>query len=210
MLASLTPPEASEAPQPEAVVDSAAAPTPSAPAITDATDGAGQVDPELAAVFQEEAREAAEALKVHLQALAGNLQDRTAAGVAERVYHTLKGASATVGFSGISRVAAHLQDLLGSIAEGAQLLTAELLTRIVADTNRMMQLVGLPELTIGTGGSASVPASLEEFSSGTRCRTRRCRSLRWAPNRHPSRSVTSSRSEKKLPSPRPWRGWTRS
>jgi chemotaxis protein histidine kinase CheA len=166
LLASLAPAETADAAQPEAVVDTQAAPPPAAPTVTDATDGAGQVDPELAAVFQEEAREAADALKVHLQALAGNLQDKTAASVAERVYHTLKGASATVGFSGISRVAAHLQDLLGSIAEGAQLLTAELLTRIVADTNRMMQLVGLPELTIGTGGSAAVPASLDEFSFG--------------------------------------------
>ncbi len=158
-----------ESPHATAVVPTpppAATPLPPAPVPADATDGAGDVDPELAAAFQEEARESVEALKTHLQALAANLQDRETAGVAERVYHTLKGASATVGFIGVSKIASHLQDLFGFVAEGEQALTAEVFNRCVADTNRMLQLVGLPPLNIGTAGSIPVPASAEEFSFG--------------------------------------------
>src|SRR5262249_36860881 len=68
-----------------------------------------EIQAELQAIFQQEARESLVALQGHLQALYEEPANLSLAEPLERLYHTLKGASATVGLADVSELAAQLQ-----------------------------------------------------------------------------------------------------
>jgi chemosensory pili system protein ChpA (sensor histidine kinase/response regulator) len=103
---------------------------------------------ELIAIFQEEAREAVVALQGHLNTLATESGNCSAATPLERIYHTLKGAAATVGLTEVSRCAEKLQlgaeELIG-LTEPVNIVT---LTGFVDDTNALFALAGLDQLCV--------------------------------------------------------------
>ena len=69
-----------------------------------------EIDPDLAAVFAEEASSTLDMLDSALASLRTNLDDRTLLKSIERGFHTLKGAAATVGLAEVSARASDLQD----------------------------------------------------------------------------------------------------
>jgi chemosensory pili system protein ChpA (sensor histidine kinase/response regulator) len=103
---------------------------------------------ELLEVFQQEAREYLVGLQGHLHALGARPNDLAVAGQVERIYHTIKGAAATVGLAEVSARAALLQAQFEEVAEGTEPLTPALLGDALRNTNRMLQAADLPEITI--------------------------------------------------------------
>ena len=108
---------------------------------------AGHQD-ELLEVFQEEAREYLVGLQGHLRALGVRPNDLAVATQVERIYHTIKGAAATVGLTDVSLVAAQLQAQFEAVAEGGEPLTPPLLGEVLRNTNRMLRAANLPEISI--------------------------------------------------------------
>jgi chemosensory pili system protein ChpA (sensor histidine kinase/response regulator) len=101
-------------------------------------------DLELLEVFQSEARECLVALQGYLQTLSVSPSDREAALNLERIYHTLKGAAATVGLTDVSAAAADLQDTLEVAIEKGAPLTRGFLDALVDRTNALFAAAQLP------------------------------------------------------------------
>ncbi|HEY5957834.1 MAG TPA: Hpt domain-containing protein, partial [Polyangiaceae bacterium] len=96
---------------------------------------------ELQVVFQQEARESVVALQGYLASLAADPTNGTLAVPIERIYHTLKGASATVGMLAVSEQAAALQRR-SELAAVSGINRPEL-DVFIRDTNAMLVLAGL-------------------------------------------------------------------
>jgi HPt (histidine-containing phosphotransfer) domain-containing protein len=109
--------------------------------------GAGGHASELLAIFQREAREALVALQGHLEALARKRNDLGVAGHVERIFHTLKGASATVGLADVSAIAAGLQEHMEGVIHEGNEMTPELLRREPAGTDGLRTAPGVPNVT---------------------------------------------------------------
>jgi chemotaxis protein histidine kinase CheA len=119
---------------------------------------------ELRQVFDEEAREALGALRRELGLLANSPADPGAMGSLERLYHTLKGAAATVGLSEVSERAAALQRRMESLLEAGGPVSSEAQADLLAETNEMLNLARLPSLEASAGADA--PASATEQAHG--------------------------------------------
>jgi len=101
---------------------------------------------ELKEIFQQEAREALVALDGLLAALAADPTSRALAGHIERIFHTLKGASATVGLVEVSELAKELQVRMELVVDGGETVTPAFVDQLFADTNRVLAAAGLPGL----------------------------------------------------------------
>lgn len=117
--------------------------------------GQPEVEDELREVFQEEAREQLVALQGHLDALLADTQDLPAARHVERIFHTLKGAAATVGLVTVSAAAHSLQDRMQGVVERGEVITTDLLRTIVSDTRSLLASAGLPDVSLALRGDGS-------------------------------------------------------
>ncbi len=106
---------------------------------------AESIDRELAEIFQREAGEAALALKAQLSLLAQDREDLEAVANVERIFHTLKGAAATVGLAALSEKAAALQGRMEKVLEGELRLSPPVLTEVTAQTQQLLVEAGLVE-----------------------------------------------------------------
>ncbi len=118
-------------------------------------EGEAEVDKELAAIFQEEARELVVALQGHLQALVSDPTNVASADHVERIYHTLKGAAATVGLKEVSKIAEGLQKRMESVLESGVEVDAPFLDALLGDTRKLLRLANLPELEVGAQKQAA-------------------------------------------------------
>lgn len=126
------------------------------------------VERELLAIFQLEAREAVVALQGHLDALVESPSDRSAAAPIERIYHTLKGAAATVGLADVSAHAAALQQRAEDIVGGSGAVERSLLESLVADTNDLFAQAGLAEISVVARAAVARPHGVVSSSSELR------------------------------------------
>lgn len=107
---------------------------------------------ELQAIFQQEARELMAVLQGYLQALADRPNDMPIASQVERIYHTLKGASATVGLTAASELASELQRRMEQVCETAAPVTHAVIEELLEGTNRLFRTTGLPEIHVRVSG----------------------------------------------------------
>jgi len=105
------------------------------------------MDEELYRIFQEEARELVVALRGHLGTVTVN-QDPSALGPAERIFHTLKGAAATVGLSEVSRMAGELQQRVQQALDSGATTGTAFLDELLASTNRLLGAAGLGDIVL--------------------------------------------------------------
>lgn len=103
---------------------------------------------ELAQIFAQEAREHLIALQGYLSALSADHSDLSVASQIERLFHTLKGASATVGLEAVSTRAAELQQRMERVVEQGHVVDRAFMTELLRDTNSLLQDAGLPQVTI--------------------------------------------------------------
>ncbi len=108
-----------------------------------------EIEDELLGIFQEEGREAILALKGHLQTLWRNPSELTALRHAERLYHTLKGAAATVGLVRAAEVAATMQKKCEEALEGRATMDQALLENLREETNALCRATQLDEMILG-------------------------------------------------------------
>ncbi|MFO0744405.1 MAG: Hpt domain-containing protein [Myxococcota bacterium] len=101
---------------------------------------------ELAEAFRQEAREGLVTLQGYLQLLSNQPDDHGAAVQVERIFHTLKGASAAVGLSEVNRRARTLQHTMESVVSGDTKVTTRFLDDLVQQTNDMLTAAGVPTL----------------------------------------------------------------
>lgn len=136
---------ASEGTEPEFAFDEAVEPT-------------VEVADELREIFAQEAREHLVALQGHLSALTADPTDLAVASRIERLFHTLKGAAATVGLEEASGRAADLQQRLETVVEQGQTVDRAFLTALVQDANSLLECAGLPNVTFSV--ARTVPRKL--------------------------------------------------
>lgn len=110
---------------------------------------------ELFEIFLEEARTALVALQGHLETLHQTPDSVYAAEYVERIFHTLKGAAATVGAVSISTKTAELQMLVSKLVAREVAPTQELVDEIIAQTNVLLDMIGLPRLAVATDAEKS-------------------------------------------------------
>jgi chemosensory pili system protein ChpA (sensor histidine kinase/response regulator) len=103
---------------------------------------------ELLGVFREEAREFVELLQQHLKTLSSRPDDLGVAAQVERVFHTMKGAAATVTLPEVSALAGQLQSNFEAVMDGRTKITPPFLGEVFRVTNRLLRAVGLPEITL--------------------------------------------------------------
>ena len=122
---------------------------------------------ELLDIFHQEARETLVALQGHLQTLNSNPDNLVAARHVERIYHTLKGAAATVGVSEVAELAAELQHRMEQVLDGGVPITHEFLIELVEDTNRLLAASGLVpiDLTPASPPKNKKKAAAEEIDT---------------------------------------------
>jgi chemotaxis protein histidine kinase CheA/ActR/RegA family two-component response regulator len=113
---------------------------------------------ELQAIFQQEVRESIVALQGHLAALAADPKNGHLAVPLERIYHTLKGASATVGLRAVSTRAAALQERCESFTVSGAVHPE--LDALVRDTNEMLSLAGLDGVRLATPAERALAAGI--------------------------------------------------
>jgi chemosensory pili system protein ChpA (sensor histidine kinase/response regulator) len=92
---------------------------------------------ELVAIFREEAARMLGGLGALLAAVATRPDDQKTVEQIERVFHTLKGAAATVGLAEVARLAADMQHALEAIVDGGGVMGAEL----IADAARVARAI---------------------------------------------------------------------
>jgi chemosensory pili system protein ChpA (sensor histidine kinase/response regulator) len=109
---------------------------------------AGGLSEELVEVFRQEARESLVALHGHLHTLAHAPSDPEALESLERLFHTFKGAAATVGLSSVAGLASELRRTVEAVLEGRTPPSAALADTLLAGTNRLLVASGLPELEL--------------------------------------------------------------
>lgn len=103
---------------------------------------------ELRQIFDEEAREAVAAMKGELIALRADPSSLAAAGNLERLFHTLKGAAATVGLVEISEVAAALQERLEGVVESGAAVPTDFVDELLDDVNELLRTAALPAIEL--------------------------------------------------------------
>jgi chemosensory pili system protein ChpA (sensor histidine kinase/response regulator) len=126
---------------------------------------APSVSPELFAVFQDEARAALDDLEERLSALRREPRDTQAAAELERLFHTLRGAAATVGMVAVSARASHLQERLEVVLDKGEGASAALVEELITETNEMLGLAGLPEVVVASAVAqrpSELPPALAE------------------------------------------------
>lgn len=106
------------------------------------------MDAELLEVFRAEAQENTRALLEHLETLLARADDFVAAGHLERIYHTIKGAAATVGLLKSSEIAGGLQQLFARHIDEGAAFAPQLVQDIVDQSNAALQPAGLPPLVL--------------------------------------------------------------
>jgi len=112
---------------------------------------------ELRQIFDEEAREAVAAMKDELIALRADPTSLVAAGNLERLFHTLKGAAATVGLAEISDVAATLQERLEGVVESGAAVPADFADELLDDVNELLRTAALPAIELDHAGTDGGP-----------------------------------------------------
>lgn len=128
---------------------------------------AGALD-EIKAIFQQELREALPILKQRLGTLEQRPEDLAAAEQLERLYHTLKGASATVGLTEVSQLAASLQHRVEEAIESGASVPRGLLGDLVKGTERLFDLSGLGEQVLASLAPEAAAASATGGGAPTR------------------------------------------
>jgi chemosensory pili system protein ChpA (sensor histidine kinase/response regulator) len=125
------------------------------------------IQAELLEIFRDEVRETLGALQENLEALDSDANDLVAARGLERIYHTLKGAAATVGLEAVSEVASRLQRRVEGVVDEGELVTPELLEELASATVDLLHVAGLPSLTlsvrrdaVSSTPSAEAPAAV--------------------------------------------------
>ncbi|MGC4088008.1 MAG: Hpt domain-containing protein [Polyangiaceae bacterium] len=98
---------------------------------------------ELVVIFQEEVSAALPQLQAAIAGLGQDPNDLGAASQLERIYHTLKGAAATVGLDELSKIAATLQQALEDVVEHAAPIDAGMLDSLIERTQQLLALAGL-------------------------------------------------------------------
>ncbi len=114
------------------------------------TDGNDDMRRELAKVFEQEAREVVVALGGHLTALAADPSNAAHVAAVERLFHTLKGAAATIGLAAIRDDASDLQRRAEEMLEAASPTTRDAVEKLTADANRMLARANLPTIALST------------------------------------------------------------
>jgi chemosensory pili system protein ChpA (sensor histidine kinase/response regulator) len=115
-----------------------------------------EVQRELLGIFQQEAREAVVSLQGYFDALANDPSNPGPAAPLERVYHTLKGAAATVGLSEVSSSAQALQHRAEALGLATDPIEPSTLSGLIEDTNRLFALAGLDGIMIAARAPATV------------------------------------------------------
>jgi len=118
------------------------------------------INQELRRVFDEEARGVLSTLRQELRAFHAEPGHLGTLGNLERLFHTLKGAAATVGLVDVSAAAARLQMRMEEALESGTPPSGDLL---LAETGELLRLAGLPGLEEGNAPPApDATATLEE------------------------------------------------
>jgi chemosensory pili system protein ChpA (sensor histidine kinase/response regulator) len=107
-----------------------------------------ELEAELVAIFHEEAREAVVALQGYFNQLASDEQGVQAAQRIERVYHTLKGAAATIGLQEVSALAEALQVKAERVLFAKQPPDAGAFEELVSKTNELFERAGLDDVRV--------------------------------------------------------------
>ena len=102
------------------------------------------IDAELEEIFAVEARTTLAGLDDKLAALRTALDDRGLLKAAERAFHTLKGAAATVGLVEVSQRASELQIRAELLVDAGHAPSAETIAELTRDTDALRQLAGVP------------------------------------------------------------------
>lgn len=103
-------------------------------------------DEELLKIFQQEARESLVALHGHVETLLASPTSVYAAEFIERLFHTLKGAAATVGLADISSRAAELQERMADAIATKRVPDAQFVEELVRKTNELLAGIGVAPL----------------------------------------------------------------
>src|SRR4029078_10276505 len=123
-----------------------------------------EVDKELQAIFQEEARELVVALQGHLQALVAEPTNVASADHVERIYNTLKGAPSTVGLKEVSKIAESLQKKMEGVLEAGVEVDESFLAALLDETKKLLRLANLPELVLEKQGAKDAASAGEQPS----------------------------------------------
>lgn len=126
--------------------------------------GDERVDEELLHIFQQEAREALIALHGHVETLMATPTSVYAAEYIERLFHTLKGAAATVGLGEIAKRAADLQRSMEDVLGSKRVPDAAFMDDLVANTNDLLKAIGIAPLVFTGGGPESAGVRSASFS----------------------------------------------
>ncbi len=102
------------------------------------------VQPELQAIFGEEAQDLLRAVYRGLDRLKENLGDHSALSDVRRSAHTLKGAAGAVGIEVITRLAHRMEDLLDVLSEGQHAVTDVQLQVLLVTADRIQDVTGGP------------------------------------------------------------------
>lgn len=113
---------------------------------------------DLEAVFRQEAREYVVALQGYIQTLVQDPGNGATAKDLERVFHTIKGASATVGLSEVSGLARDLQFHMDRAIAANLIQEAGFLVDLVVRTNRLLAAMELPPIDPQIASPLPVPA----------------------------------------------------
>jgi chemosensory pili system protein ChpA (sensor histidine kinase/response regulator) len=122
---------------------------------------------ELREIFDEEARGAVAAMKDELVAFKADPGNLTAAANLERLFHTLKGAAATVGLTEVSEVAAALQERLEGVVESGGAVPADFVDELIGDVNELLRTASLPRIDLDSerGGAGAAPLTPAEAAA---------------------------------------------
>jgi len=115
---------------------------------------------ELLRIFQQEAREALIALHGHVETLMATPSSAYAAEYIQRLFHTLKGAAATVGLTNIAAQAAELQTSMEEVLTSRRVPDAAFIQDLVARTNDLLRAIGVSPLVFSQeGDSGAMPSA---------------------------------------------------
>jgi len=104
------------------------------------------LEDELSEIFRQEARESVIELQRQLGSLRKSRDDLGAARQLERLFHTLKGAAATVGLADVAAIASTLQKQLVAVVDSGAPVTDELLAELGSGTVKLLEAAGLADL----------------------------------------------------------------
>ena len=139
------------APPPAAAAASRMPTTPSVPrrAVADPA----EVPAELAAIFREEAREALVTMRELVRAWLAAPGPATTEPI-ERLFHTLKGAAATVGLTEVAELAKTLQLRLAAAVDGDEPIDSDFIADIARDATWWFELAGVPDASLIARGES--------------------------------------------------------